>query len=375
VDDTLPLSSYPQQQQQQAAGGAWTPSASTPLPRGSGAGGGEAAEALLSRCLVNPIVLVAADCRCGTRQDDGRGWYKGRAGTSAYWCPQMLGRDAVGERMAYGMEADWWSLGCLTFALMTGRSPFATGMGTQFDNAQTLEGAAKIHWPKGVFSREARDFITRLCCVDASRRLGAGPEGWRQVMSHPWFRGVDFALLEARVLPPPSLPSYRISTSWTAIPDKIDNQHRGAAAEEAAAAEAAARATAAGAVLTAEDEAIFRACTYTSPYLFRRAYLRSTASRSVDQLLAIRVLPCALQGLRATAAAPAEAAPAPRQATLPPQSGRASSAAGGGLLSIAARRRSSSEVLSMATDAPDGIVAGSSRRGSVGSLGGPGTRP
>lgn len=63
------------------------------------------------------------------------------------------------------LQADWWSLGCLTYALMTGRSPFATGMGTAYDNAQTLEGAPKIHWPKGVFSKEARDFISRCICV------------------------------------------------------------------------------------------------------------------------------------------------------------------------------------------------------------------
>ena len=80
---------------------------------------------------------------------------------------------------------------------MTGRSPFATGLGTAQDNLLTMEGAAKISWPKGLFSREARDFVTRLTTVDPARRLGAGREGWRQVSQHPWFRGVDFALLEA----------------------------------------------------------------------------------------------------------------------------------------------------------------------------------
>jgi len=245
------------------------------------------ADALLHCCLVNPVVLVPSDCSCSTRHDDGRGWYKGRAGTSAYWCPQMLSRDSHNERLSYGVDADWWSLGCLTFALMTGRSPFATGMGTNFDNSQTLEGSAKIHWPKGLFSREARDFISRLCTIDPAKRLGSGPQGWKQVMSHQWFKGVDFALLEARVLPPPTVPSYRISTSWSVIPDKIDNQHKGVAAEEAAAVEAAAKASADVAVLTAEDEAIFRACTFTSPMLFKRAWLRCCASKTVDELLAL----------------------------------------------------------------------------------------
>ena len=71
------------------------------------------------------------------------------------------------------------------------------------------------------------------------------------------------------------------------IPDKIDNQHKGVAAEEAAAVEAAAKASADIAVLTAEDEAIFRACTFTSPMLFKRAWLRCCASKTVDELLAL----------------------------------------------------------------------------------------
>jgi serine/threonine protein kinase len=246
-----------------------------------------AADTLLHSCLVNPVVLVPSDCSCSTNHDDGRGWYKGRAGTSAYWCPQMLSRDSHNERLSYGVDADWWSLGCLTFALMTGRSPFATGMGTNFDNSQTLEGSAKIHWPKGLFSRESRDFVSRLCTIDPTKRLGSGPEGWKQVMSHQWFRGVDFALLEARVLPPPTMPSYRISTNWSVIPDKIDNQHKGIVAEEAAAVEASAKASADNAVLSAEDEAIFRACTFTSPMLFKRAWLQCCASKTLDELLAL----------------------------------------------------------------------------------------
>ena len=250
-----------------------------------------AADTLLHSCLVNPVVLVPSDCSCSTNHDDGRGWYKGRAGTSAYWCPQMLSRDSHNERLSYGVDADWWSLGCLTFALMTGRSPFATGMGTNFDNSQTLEGSAKIHWPKGLFSRESRDFVSRLCTIDPTKRLGSGPEGWKQVMSHQWFRGVDFALLEARVLPPPTMPSYRISTNWSVIPDKIDNQHKGIVAEEAAAVEASAKASADNAVLSAEDEAIFRACTFTSPMLFKRAWLQCCASKTLDELLALSITP------------------------------------------------------------------------------------
>lgn len=135
---------------------------------------------------VNGTVLVLQDCACKADQDDGTSqWYRGRAGTSAYWSPQMLIRDSQNERCAYSYETDFWSLGCLTYALMTGRSPFASGMGSAYDNSLTVEG--RITWPKGVFSANAKTFISSLCTVDPDKRLGYGKGGWAAVMRHPWF--------------------------------------------------------------------------------------------------------------------------------------------------------------------------------------------
>lgn len=201
-------------------------------------------------------------------------WYRGRAGTAAYWCPQMISRGPDGERLPYGVEADWWSLGALTYALMTGRSPFASGMGTAHDNALTLEG--RITWPKGIFSAEAKDFISRLCMLDNKKRLGGGPIGWKEVQAHPFFRGIDWGLLEARVLPAPLIPPYKIATDWTRVPEKIEGQYtRGAVAEEAALEIERTRNQVANVTRTGEDEAIFRACCFTSPDYITRMLLKT----------------------------------------------------------------------------------------------------
>ncbi len=53
--------------------------------------------------------------------------------------------------------------------------------------------------------------------------------------------------------------------------------------------EAQARAAAASAVLSAEDEAIFRACTYTNPDLFTRAWLHLAATKELDDIGALPV--------------------------------------------------------------------------------------
>jgi hypothetical protein len=69
------------------------------------------------------------------------------------------------------------------------------------------------------------------------------------------------------------VPDYSVALNWSKVPDKILNQDRGAAAEEAAAADAYARSAAASVSLTAEDHAIFSACTFTHTHMWRRALL------------------------------------------------------------------------------------------------------
>lgn len=260
-------------------GGAWDET------EGGGGGGGVAGGEFACRpappraplerfdngTVVHPTVVM--DCTCRHPHDDGKGWYKGRAGTSAYWPPQMIGRDGRGERVSYGADSDWWSYGCLVYCLMTGRSPFASGAGTAADNALTLAG--RIVWPRGIFSREAKDFISRLLEVDPARRLGSGPRGWNDVMMHPWFASVDWGLLEAKVLPAPCVPPYRMATNLVTPPEKVPGQYQTQAATEAAAAEAAAVTAAAALRLTAEDEAIFEAVTYTAPDMLVRSVIKA----------------------------------------------------------------------------------------------------
>ena len=41
----------------------------------------------------------------------------GRAGTSGFWAPEVL------KKEDYGVAADWWSFGCLVFAMLAGGVP------------------------------------------------------------------------------------------------------------------------------------------------------------------------------------------------------------------------------------------------------------
>ncbi len=55
-------------------------------------------------------------------------------------------------------------------------------------------------------SPEAVDIISRLLDVDETTRLGQGETGEDDVKNHPFFRGIDFSLLEQKHVEPPYKP-------------------------------------------------------------------------------------------------------------------------------------------------------------------------
>jgi serine/threonine protein kinase len=172
-------------------------------------------------------------------------WYKGKAGTPAYWAPELLrvryrtrrradGREVREEsRLPYGVGADWFSFGCLVYALFTGRSPFATGRGAEMDNEETLNGISDEMFFPDIFSPIATDFLMKLLHPEPSSRLGGGPDGFTEVMSHPFFRFIDWNLLEARAIPPPITPPYRMRVDLARVPNKVRNHDAHAEMKEA----------------------------------------------------------------------------------------------------------------------------------------------
>jgi serine/threonine protein kinase len=46
----------------------------------------------------------------------------GCAGTRGYWAPEMITKDENGKSQQYGFEVDFWSLGCVAYALFDGKS-------------------------------------------------------------------------------------------------------------------------------------------------------------------------------------------------------------------------------------------------------------
>ncbi|CAL4890950.1 unnamed protein product [Urochloa decumbens] len=125
-------------------------------------------------------------------------------GTHEYVAPE------VARGGAHGAAVDWWALGVFLYELIHGRTPFAGA-----DNEATLRNIARrpLAFPPprscsgagagDVDAAAARDLIARLLDKDPDRRLGSR-RGAADVKAHPFFKGLNFALL--RSSRPPVVP-------------------------------------------------------------------------------------------------------------------------------------------------------------------------
>ena len=116
-------------------------------------------------------------------------------GTPEYLAPEII------LNKGHGFGVDWWCCGILTFELLCGGCPFRGKDMALY--RQIIKG--KPPYP-GQLSLLAKDFMTRLICVDATRRLGCLKRGSTDVKNHPWFLELDWAQLEAKTLKPPHVP-------------------------------------------------------------------------------------------------------------------------------------------------------------------------
>ncbi|KHN81582.1 Ribosomal protein S6 kinase beta-1 [Toxocara canis] len=118
-------------------------------------------------------------------------------GTIEYMAPEIL------MRVGHGKAVDWWSLGALTFDMLTGGPPF-----TADNRKKTIDKILKGRLTLPAYlSAEARDLIKRLLKRHVETRLGAGPEDALEIKRHPFFRSFNWNVVYARQMEPPFKPN------------------------------------------------------------------------------------------------------------------------------------------------------------------------
>ncbi|KAF9350630.1 Serine/threonine-protein kinase [Mortierella sp. NVP85] len=104
-------------------------------------------------------------------------------GTPDYIAPEIF------MQQGYSRECDWWSLGAIMFECLVGFPPFCS------ENAhetyrKIVNWREHLYFPEDVHvSPVAEDLIRRMICAPETR---LGRNGAHEIMSHPFFHGVDW---------------------------------------------------------------------------------------------------------------------------------------------------------------------------------------
>jgi serine/threonine protein kinase len=151
------------------------------------------------------------------------------SGTPNYMAPESF------QAAGHGLAVDWWSLGCLTYELMAGKTPFQSPTGNFQELFRKINRGIKkpdlFPWPK-CFSEHMPRFLFCLLQNDPTMRLPMRRSGIAKLQAHAWYESAAFEwpafkdrLLQAPIIPP-SLGSLKPGKSLEASVD-IDQDNEG----------------------------------------------------------------------------------------------------------------------------------------------------
>lgn len=124
-------------------------------------------------------------------------------GTPEYLAPELV----LGK--GHNKGVDYWAIGVLIYEMLCGYSPFA-----DHDNNDQMAICKniirnKVDYPKRFTDTKAKDIIKRLLEKEQVQRLGCLKHGADDIKNHEWFKGLDWAKLDARQLTPPWIPDIK----------------------------------------------------------------------------------------------------------------------------------------------------------------------
>ncbi|KAA8498576.1 Serine/threonine-protein kinase AtPK2/AtPK19 [Porphyridium purpureum] len=127
-------------------------------------------------------------------------------GTEDYIAPEIVANEGHGE------AADWFSLGALLYDMMTGSPPFYDKKQSRAQLHQRIL-RAKFKLPS-YMSSEGHSLLKALMKRDPAERLCRAAD----VKKHPWFRRINWRLMERREVPAPIcvIPAEKVELSPTA---------------------------------------------------------------------------------------------------------------------------------------------------------------
>ncbi|XP_051164524.1 atypical protein kinase C isoform X1 [Leptopilina boulardi] len=143
-------------------------------------------------------------CKEGVREGDTTATF---CGTPNYIAPEILrGED-------YGFSVDWWALGVLLYEMLAGRSPFDIAGASENPDQNTEDYLFQVILQKTIriprsLSVKASSVLKGFLSKDPAERLGCGrgPAAFQDIVEHPFFKAIDWEMLEQKQVTPPYKP-------------------------------------------------------------------------------------------------------------------------------------------------------------------------
>ncbi|XP_050522678.1 atypical protein kinase C isoform X2 [Daktulosphaira vitifoliae] len=142
-------------------------------------------------------------CKEGIRAGDTTCTF---CGTPNYIAPEILrGED-------YGFSVDWWALGVLLYEMLAGRSPFDIAGASENPDQNTEDYLFQVILEKTIriprsLSVKAASVLKGFLNKNPVDRLGCNREtGFYDIITHPFFKSIDWEMLEQKQVSPPYKP-------------------------------------------------------------------------------------------------------------------------------------------------------------------------
>ncbi|ELP83542.1 serine/threonine protein kinase, putative [Entamoeba invadens IP1] len=133
-------------------------------------------------------------------------------GTPDYLAPEVL------VAKGYGIGVDWWSLGCVSYEMMVGNTPFYTDDDNQNQTYQNILNKDVEFTPD--ISSDGQDFISLCLKKNPDERIKDA-----DIKKHPWFEGIDWDKLLAKQLPPPWKPQIQSADDTSHFDEEFVSQN------------------------------------------------------------------------------------------------------------------------------------------------------
>lgn len=130
-------------------------------------------------------------------------WY---GSTTSTFCgtPEFMAPEILLDKK-YGRAVDWWAFGVLIYQMLLQQSPFRGEDEDEiYDAILADEPLYPIHMP-----RDSVSILQKLLTREPELRLGSGPTDAQEIMSHAFFRNVNWDDVFFKRVPAPFLPTVK----------------------------------------------------------------------------------------------------------------------------------------------------------------------